>query len=1029
MKSEWESHRIERAEEWLARLARAKFAEQIKIDLEFAPAEPFLPFEKIPALPFRPVPENQVWGTNGELGWFKIAAKIPADWNSGNPVALLVNVNGELLLFNPDGVPVYSLTAGSIFMPRFRHELFTLEAKPGDNILCFGEATAATLFGVERPVVDSGGAIQPGTGPFPEEEKIADACSSVKFARLVSLRPELYDLERRVALLIDQARSLPENHERRKKLSHTLCDAVGLYDSGKLAECTDLIQACFAAPENHELEFTAIGHAHIDTAWLWHMEESIRKCGRTFARQLANIKKYPEYIFGASAPFHYDWTEKYYPALFEQIKEQVAAGRWECLGVMWVEADCNISGGEALARQLLYGKRYFMQKFGVDVNHLWLPDVFGYSACLPQLLQSARVSYFMTIKISWNRYNQFPFTSFRWKGIDGSEVLTHLPPTGNYNEQLIPSRLSFGRDNCQEKETAPLALAAFGIGDGGGGPTEEFIEDGLLMKNLAAAPRVRFGTAAGFFEKLDRYSNRLPEWNGELYLELHRGTLTSQAKIKAGNRQTEHRLRDTEILFALFAPEIYPQEKLEALWKKFLSNQFHDVLPGSSIAGVAEDTLNDYAEINRELDELWQSAAPENSGAGFTVVNSLNFRRSDIVRLPSASPVETAGKILPAQTVGNELWIQLEQPGLASTVLTPAETPAPEIQTRELTAADFPLTLENEHALYQLNENGAVLFAQDRRTGKIFIENEAANELALYADYPVKWDAWDIDPFYPDALIDTAHAAGTAALETGAVAQILNLKLAVGNSIIQQRIILPETGAALEVENQVQWNETHRLLRVNVPVAVKNKTAGFNIQFGVLHRSTENNTSEEQAQFEVAAHEYTDLSEADSGVALLNAGKYGHKIKGSVISMSLLRAPAFPDPDADRGEHCFRYAIVPHAGNLAESDVAEQGAIFNQPRWILAGKHDFKFPFAIDGNSIRLETIKKAEDSDDLILRLYECKGNSGTAEMKFRCAVNAAEVNLLEEPIKCLGNFPEDSVLNLPFRPFEIKTIQLTQV
>ncbi len=1022
MNNKWKQHRIERMEKWLTQVDSDRYVEHTPLKLSCVTTESFRKVEQVSNMDFRPISEGEAWGRDNQIVWFKIEGTVPADWT--HPASLLMNMDGEILLHDESGSPIYALSSGSIFDKNFVKDLFLLPSSmvADTDFTYYGEAVATALFGLLAPTgADSPSARKsPPTGPQPI------LVSHVLEAQLVSIDPALTQLFRQGFILLDQLKDLPEKHMRKSKLDYHLFQAVDCYEIGDLSGAQKIIQGCLADPAyTTELTYTAIGHAHIDTAWLWRLEESTRKCARTFSSQLEHIRRYPDYVFGASSPHHYAWMEEYYPTIFEGIREQVAAERWECLGAMWVEADCNLSGGEALARQLIYGKRYFREKFGVDVNHLWLPDVFGYTAALPQLLQQVGAPYFMTSKISWNYYNTFPFASFHWEGIDGTRVLTHLPPTNAYNEELIPSRLAGGRDTYPEKGIVPKALAVYGIGDGGGGPNEVFIESGQLLENLEAAPKVKFGTADGFFKELEEYADELPVWSDELYLELHRGTLTTQAKLKKGNRKLEHRLRDTEILYAAFKRDQYPQDEIETLWKKFLVHQFHDILPGSCITEVVEDSLREYDEVNEALDALWAPWSDSANPSSWSVVNSLNFNRDDLVCLPGASDVciEADGQILPTQRVGDETWVRYDQAGLSSAVLKTSKTACPASEKRSLTATDFPLTIENDLVLYRINAHAEVIFGQDKATGRIFIEDQKANELVLYADKPSHWEAWDIDPFYPNCQLESAISAGTMDYEIGRVAQVLTVQMSIGKSTIFQQISLPNHRATLEFDHRVEWNEKRRLLRLNVPTTLRASSASYHIQFGMIQRKTSDNTSQEQAQFEVAAHEFADLSEGNFGMALINDCKYGYKVKGKTLSMSLLRASNYPDKTADIGEHTFRYALHPHAHSVSNSLVVETAAAFNQPRWTLSGDTEFKFPFQLDGEGIRLEVVKKAEDTGDLIVRFYEAKGRRSEAILTLDTEWDVEEVNLLEEPQKNLGRA---KTLTMELGPFEIKTLRL---
>ncbi|MBS3761970.1 MAG: alpha-mannosidase, partial [Planctomycetes bacterium] len=815
---------------------------------------------------------------------------------------------------------------------------------------------------------------------------------------------------------------------------HALSEAAAEYRADvnalqRAKKCLEEVLNDPAAPS--DLKTTAVGHAHIDTGWLWPVDETVRKCARTFARQISLMEDYPDYVFGASQAQHYAFVKEHYPGLYEKICQKVEEGRWEPQGGMWVEADCNVIGGESMVRQMLHGKNFFRDEFGVDVENLWLPDVFGYSAALPQILKKSGIDSLVTQKISWSQYNKFPHHTFVWEGIDGSEVVAHFPPEDNYNSTLNPGRLAYARDNFTEKGFLDEFLTLYGLGDGGGGPTEDIIEAGRRQKNLEGSPKVEFGPAQPFLDRLCDEKDRLERWVGELYLELHRGTLTTQAHNKKMNRAMELRLREIEWIYSCLPAENYPREELDSVWKRVLMNQFHDILPGSSIRRVYQDTRGDYESMWEDTERLAEEAGQrlfEPDPESVTLVNTLSEPYRRPVELPAewsgCEVLDAHGNSLTAQSGKTGPIVSVEVPESAALTLKKGEKSNHETEDRDAE----PLVLENELVRYEFAEDGTLSRAFDKKCERETIpDGESGNKLQLYRDRPVAWDAWDVDIFYEEELLEQAELTDWERWPGGAVQETLHLEFAIGDSTIEQDIVLAVGSKQLEFRTSVDWREDHRMLRVSFPVAVFAQEASFEIQYGHVRRNTHRNTSWDMAKFESCAHRFVDLSEHDYGVALLNDCKYGHKVLGHVLDLNLLRSPTHPDPDADRGCHEFTYSLLPHTGNLAESCVFAEAAQLNQPVMVYDGMRvdDLAVPCRLDGEGVALEVLKRGEKEECHIVRLYEQRGRRSRVALSLREGISEiSETNLMEdsgEVLDCDGQR-----LELQFEPFEIRTLKL---
>ncbi len=990
----------------------------IPVSAEYRLCADPVPFEDRKKGVFRKIEQGEIWGKTWESGWFRITAAIPTEWEDGN-FALHLDFNGEALVFDSEGIPLYGLTNGSVFDRHYSKDVYRLPAAclPGDTVEIWVETAANHLFGVDRDEDMSS----------VTDRREGKHTGRVNHMEIVQFDETLWHLWLDVQVLADLIDYLPENKPRREKIIHTLCRMMDLYgdDPARSGECRELLKPLWTDANASDLNVTGIGHAHIDTGWLWPVRETVRKCARTFASQVHLLEQYPEYVFGASQPQHYQFVKDNYPGLYEKIKTLVASGRWEIQGGMWVEADCNIISGESMVRQFLLGKNFFKDEFGVDVTNLWLPDVFGYSSALPQILRKSGVDFFMTQKISWNQFNKFPFHLFNWKGIDGTEVVTHFLPENDYNAKVNPSALGRAQDRFNENHICDEFVSLFGIGNGGGGPKEEFVERGLRLRNLEGSPKWKFGKAGEAFDRMKALSPQLATWSGELYLELHRGTLTSQALVKKYNRMLENKLRAVEYLWSALPPEEYPSEELDRIWKNLLMNQFHDIIPGSSIRLVYERAHREYETMLGEADALLSRAADalfEKEENSLVIVNVLSSEYGLPIPLPACWKGCTV-----RNERGEEIPVQQEE--ACSYILKPVEPNGSLclIKGEEISVAPGlteGLVLENDLIRYELDETGRVLRAYDK-DADFEIMKEPGNILSLYVDRPLKWDAWDVDIDYENMPVGTVDPVKVTPLTAGPVRKGIRFETRIGQSSICQDVFLASNSKRIDFITTVDWKEDHRMLRTAFPVNVFSDEASFDIQYGYVKRPTHRNTSWDMARFEVAAHKYADLSDSGYGAALLNDCKYGHKIHGNTLDLNLLRSPADPDPEADRHVHTFTYSFLPHRGTLVDSSVMSEAASLNNRVQVYDGFRtgSFRSPCRVIGSGVSLEAVKKGEKEDCLILRLVETEGRRNRVKLDFGGReVLLAETDLMEWEEGTGGSEP----FALEFSPFEIRTFKV---
>ena len=787
------------------------------------------------------------------------------------------------------------------------------------------------------------------------------------------------------------------------------------------------------------------GHAHIDLAWLWPLAETRRKLRRTFNSVLDLMDRYPDFVFNQSSAQAYAWLEEDDPDLLERIKVRVAEGRWETIGGSWLEPDCEVTGGEAFVRQLFYGQRYFQQTFGKRSTVAWLPDVFGFSGGIPQLLLGAGIANFFTIKLTWSEANTFPHDLFAWEGIDGSRVTAamfrNLPPAHGYNGNIAPLDAIGTWQAFGGKRHHPESLLAFGWGDGGGGPSARQLENYARLKDFPALPRLRMAKIEDYFADLPDPAT-LPTWVGELYLEYHRATLTTQAMTKRFNREAEHRLLEAEAFGAIAGATgfSYPRPEIEAAWKLLLLNQFHDILPGSSINEVYQDNHRQMEEAIATATVARDAALVHLGGAGngLLVANAGLSPRPLSVLLPGrdadAGIRDADGSPLPTQATADGLLVHdpgRTVPGLGwfgLAVGDPADASPPVGPVRVAAAEDGGATLQNALLRVEIGGDGALHRVFDREARREVLADRA-NQLWLYVDKPRTYDAWDIEETYEQEGEELGGVERVEVVEDGPLRGAVRVHRAFRGSRLTQTYRLLAGSRRIEIATEIDWHERLLLLRARFPLAIRAHEATYETMYGALTRPTHRNTSWDATRFEVGAHRWADLSEPGYGVALLNDAKYGHAAHGNVLSLSLVRGPLYPDPLADEGAHRFTYALLPHPGDWTEANVVGEAFALNSPLLVAPAATDPADGAMLhaEGVPLALGALKPAEDGPGLILRVYEPHGARGVATLRFTEPVRAAvRVNLLEEPTGGAVEVVDGHAVRFAVRPFEVVTVRV---
>lgn len=970
-------------------------------------------YEKMQTMDFQQIQTGEKWGVVWDCGWFKFQGTIPKQWQNSD-YGVYLDTDGESCVFE-NKIPVAGLTNKIHWDLRAGKYYYPLKKPAGQEFEVILETSANSLFGE--------------TG---KKDYFLIRSDLVRFDK------KIFELWMDMRVLYEIAENQNMASVRRKRIFSELNKILNLPDDSCFIENSlNITKSLLAVPAScSALTVYSIGHAHLDMAWLWPVRETRRKGVRTFATALQMMDEYPQYKFGASQPQLYEWVKQDQLLLFEKVRRAVEEGRWELQGAMWVEPDMNLAGSESLVRQCLYGKRFFRDEFGMEINNLWLPDVFGYSAALPQILKKCGVDYFMTMKISWNETNRFPHHLFNWQGIDGSSVIAHFLPTDDYNVANTPKELIKGEEKFSQSDITDAFLNLYGNGDGGGGPGREHIEYGIRQQDTDGVPRFKFAFAQDFFKKISEIDKSiLPVWVGELYLELHRGTYTTQALMKKYNRILEQRLRDMEFISAINGG-IFVKD-LEKIWKDTLLNQFHDILPGSSIKQVYEDAhalseknLSLLDEIQNQILSKFYGA--ETSGRYHVFMNTLNWVRRETVELPvdkEQNEVFTeTGERLFAERQDDKLIFCLTLPPMAMIAVTTGTAEHKKDEFCELSFKDN--VLENSLVRIRLEVDGSIGSFFHKEYDYEFLCGPA-NQFLLYDDEPLKWEAWDINHYYREKPPKKPKLLERNVIELNRLRIKILQKLKIAESFIEQEITLEEGSALLRFDNTVHWQEKRKMLRLSAETSILCNDSVSEIQFGSISRPNNNNTSWDTARFEICAHRYAGLSNHSYGFAVLNDCKYGHYIKDSTIDLNLLRSPVMPDGNiADLGIHRFAFAYYVHKNRIEMSDTWKKAHEFNTPLLRFSAKKipDFQNPMTIIGDSgnIKIEAIKPAEDGKGIVLRFYETCGRNG--EFIFQPKViykNCYETDLLENIIEKI-NFENSIAINLKFKPFEIKTIKL---
>ena len=943
-----------------------------------------IPFSDAVGGEFKPFRVGDSWGPPWSTTWFHLRGRVPPEWSGQRVVAVLdIGFEGRHTGFTCEalawrnGKPWRGVDPNHRWLPINSSEVdFYLEAAAIATAVVAGPAEAPSMIALRR-------SSEPAFVFRQAELRIQDPA-----ARKVAL-----DFK----VLHELMTSLPDG-DRRTELTDALDRFARSDDAAEL-------ETAFSRPSTVGHMITAVGHAHIDTAWLWPLRETRRKCARTFSTALALMDEYPDYRFACSQPAQYAWMKESYPEIFDGIRQKVAAGQWEPVGSMWVEADCNLPSGEALVRQFLLGKRFFMQEFGVDTRELWLPDVFGYPASLPQLIAESGGEYFLTQKLSWNDTNKPAHHTFMWEGIDGTAIFTHFPPADTYNGDFSAQEIVKSATDFKDQDRSSRSLYLYGWGDGGGGPEPDMIESAHRLRSIEGAPQVELGRASEFFARANREAPDLTTWVGELYFELHRGTYTSQARTKKLNRRAEGALREAEI-WSVAAGADYPADALGAAWKRLLINQFHDILPGSSIDWVYEDAERELEAVVEVAGGIVTSAQSVVAGAGENLVafNPNSHARREVVEVD-----------------GHFFWIEAPASGWASV----GESQAAHIEPVSISDR----VMENGMLRVTWDKDGLLTSIWDKETGReVLMSGTPGNLLQLHEDNPKNWDAWDVDADYRLRSVDIKALAGMKIETQGPLRAAVRFIREFGSSKLEQRMVLDAGSRVLRFETEVDWQEVHKFLKVAFPIEVRSPRATYEIQFGHVERSTHTNTSWDQARFEVCAHRWADMGEAGYGVALLNDCKYGYDIRGSVMRLSLLRAPTHPDPAADRGRHRFTYALMPHAGDFREAGVIAAAEDLNHPIRVVRGglaSGQRRSLIEVDQPQVVVEAIKRAEDSDAVVARLYESWG--GRCRARVRTSLPASRAYLCDLLEREREEVPiRDGTLEVDVGPFKILTLKL---
>lgn len=985
-----------------------------------APGEP-VPFAHAIAQQFSEFKVGQSWGLPWGTTWFHVTGEVPAEWVDRHPnLEILVDLGfegsgssvpvqypqwdrdlgnhqpgfqAEGLAYDPSGNIIKAIEPYNRWIP--------VDVKKSRNIDFYIEAASnANVAGAWN------------FKPTPLGDK--DTAPQVHLYRITQLDvavldTEVWNLNQDIIALRGLMKNLSEDSPRHHEILHAIEAVIDICDpdesNSAAAEARKILAPLLAKPANASShEVFAVGHAHIDSAWLWPVRETIRKCARTFSNVLDLMDRDDTFTFACSSAQQLAWIKEGYPELFARIKERVAEGRFIPVGGMWVESDTNMVGAEALARQFIYGQKFFKDEFGITSTEVWLPDSFGFTGALPQIGAAAGAKYFFSQKMSWNDTDRMPHHTFNWEGIDGTQIFTHFTPVDSYNSDLSQADLAKTERQYSDKGASNISMVPFGWGDGGGGPTREMLGAGARAADLEGSSKVVLGKPNSFFEKAKADYANPPVWFGEMYLEYHRGVYTSQLKTKQGNRRNEHLLREAELwasTAAVRTAKSYPSQELEAAWKTILLLQFHDILPGSSIAWVHQEAERKHEEVRVTLEKLIAESLEALSGKGDT---EFHFNASS-VELDGVAPLSAA---------------LASKPGGTSSAVD----------------KNGGYELSNGLITVAINHEGVITSLVDHAASREVIPaGKASNVVQIYRDLPTNWDAWEIEPHYMHNVTELREVDSIEILADSGAGAGVRITRSFGKSKISQDVLLPGNSNVVEITSNIDWHETHKLLKLAFAIDVQTATATSEIQFGNVQRPIHKNTSWDVARFETCAQRWLQVSEPNYGVTIANDSTYGHDITrqqraegGSYIQVreSILRSPVYPDPNTDQGHHTVRTSIKVGA-NVVDS-IAE-GYRLNLPLRAHKGARAVAPLLTVASSNVMVESVKLAEDaSGDLIVRLYEAIGDRTVASLATNFDYKSvALINLLEGEVDSQGSLAVkgSGEIELELRPFKFATLR----
>ncbi|WP_309126894.1 glycoside hydrolase family 38 C-terminal domain-containing protein [Microbacterium sp.] len=965
----------------------------LEIAVRRLPGEPIAPAEGL-ALDFEPFTAGSMWGPAWGTTWFRVRGEVPAEWAGRKVEALIdlgfdVNMTGfqcEALAYRPDGTPIKSLNPRNQWLP--------IEVDAGGAVEFYLEGASNPVLLDYHPFLPT----QEGDIRTSSPEPLY----RVRHMDLAVFEPEVFELSLDLDVLIELQAELPETSPRRMRILQALDDALDALDLQRIVETAsdaraELAEVLASPADASAHRIAAVGHAHIDSAWLWPVRETIRKVARTTSSMTTLIDEQPDFLYGMSSAQQYAWIKEHRPEVFARVKDAVAAGRFLPLGGMWVESDTVMPTGESLVRQFSHGQRFFEREFGIRSKGVWLPDSFGYSPALPQLMRRAGFEWFFTQKISWNQRNVFPHHSFLWEGIDGSRMFTHFPPMDTYNSQLSGMEVAKASRQFKENRVATMSIAPVGWGDGGGGTTREMTGRATRLADLEGSAKVEWKHPDDFFADTRAELTDPAVWVGELYLELHRGTLTSQHATKALHRWAEQALIEAELWAATASVRLgapYPHDELDRLWQLVLLHEFHDILPGTSIAWVHREAVEVLGDVLSDARAITDAAMKALAGDG----------DRELVFTPTSVG---GGRALGAS--------EIERPSASA----------------GLSEEGGGFRLENDLISVLVSSEGLIVSAVDKSTGREAIPaGKPANLFQLHQDFPNMWDAWDIDRYYRNRVDDlTAASSITASLEGGAATVVVKREFS--QSTIEQTIVLQPGSRTVLLRNDIDWHETEKLLKLAFPLDVFARETLAETQFGFQRRVTHVNTSWEAAKFETSMHRFVLAQEDDGfGVALVNDSIYGYDTTRdadgddvtTTIRLSLLRAPRFPDPDTDHGPHEIEVGLV--VGADAAIATAE-GIRLNALPTVVRGANEVEPLVSVTGPGIVVSSVKLADDrSGDVIVRVYESLGRRTSGELSVGFEHSGIrEVSLIEDDLDDARTGGEISL-----KPFEVRTLRIAR-